>query len=258
MQIFSIVISIIIVLLIIAAIITVIKYPKQILIDAPAGFMKIRVEGFLSTITFLTIPIWLPIWFLDNQFKWGIFKLKFFKLFYEFNAGKPDADEKPDIEYPAKEKLAVDFDHYTKFFISSLQDSKKIVKSLQDNLSNIDKRLKEHQVYKMGALTVIQTSELDLYDFNLLIQCLDNDFKRSKNFGYAKNSETSFFGISDPRTLNNIIGQTSLGNNFAYNLVNEQGEYLAINNQIELHSKYTTEFFDELIRKIPAGNKCYE
>ena len=255
MQTFSTIIGTIILILVIALIITLIRYPKQILVDAPAAFMKISVERFLSSIVFLTIPLWLPIWFLDNQFKWGIFNLKFFRFFYEFNASEPDSDEQPDIEYPVKEKLEIDFEHYTKFFISSLQDSRRIVKSLQDNLSNINKKLNEHYVFKIGGLTVIRTSELDLYDFNLLIQCLDNDFKRSKNFGFAMNTGTSFFGITDSRTLNNIIGQTSTGNNYAFSLVNGQGEYLAINNQIELNSKYTTEFFDELIRKIPAGNK---
>ena len=256
MQIFSIVISIIIILLIIAAIITIIKYPKQILIDAPAGFMKISVERFLSTITFVTFPIWLPIWLLDNYFKWGIFELKFFKFFYEFDADEPNEDEQPDIEYPVREKMEIDFEQHAKYFISSLQDSKRIVKSLEENLNNIDKNLKDHQVFKIGGLTVVRTSELNLYDFNLLIQCLDNDFRRSKNFGFAKNSKTSFFGITDKRTLNNIVGQTSTGNNYAFSLVNGQENYLGINNDIDLNSKYTTDFFDELTGKIPAGNKC--
>jgi len=254
MQTFSTIIGTIIILLVIALIITVIKYPKQILIEAPAGFMKISVERFLSYITFITAPIWLPVWFLDNQFKWGIFNLKFFKFFYKFSANEPDSDEQPDIEYPVKEKLEIDFKHYSKFFISSLQDSKKVVRSLQANLSNVGKMLNEHHVFKIEGLTIIQTSKMDLYDFNLLIQCLDNDFKRSKNFGYAKNTETSFFGITDTKTLNNIIGQTSTGDNFAFSLVNGQGEYLAVNNQIEVNSKYSTEFFDELIGRIPAGN----
>lgn len=254
MQTFSIIISTIIILLIIAAIITLIKYPKQILIDAPAGFMKISVERFLSTITFITIPIWLPIWFLDNQFKWGVFELKFFKFFYEFDTSEPNEDEQPDIEYPVKEKLQIDFEQHTKYFISSLQDSKRIVSSLEDNLANIDKSLKDPQVFKIGGLTVVRTSKLNLYDFNLLIQCLDNDFKRSKNFGFAKNSKISFFGITDKKTLNNIVGQTSTGNNYAYSLVNGQENYLGINNEIDLSSKYTTDFFDELTGKIPAGN----
>jgi len=255
METFSIIISTIFVLLIIAAIITLIKYPKQILIDAPAGFMKISIERFLSTIAFVTIPIWFPIWFLDNQFKWGIFELKFFKFFYEFDTSEPNENEQPDIEYPISEKLEIDFEQHTKYFISSLQDSKRIVRSLEDNLANIDKILKEPQVFKIGGLTVVRTLELDLYDFNLLIQCLDNDFKRSKNFGYTKNSKISFFGITDKGTLNNIVGQTSTGNNYSYSLVNGQENYLGINNEIDLRSKYTTDFFDELTEKIPAGNK---
>lgn len=242
MQTFSIIISTIIILLIIAAIFTLIKYPKQILIDAPAGFMKISVERFLSTIAFVTIPIWLPLWFLDSQFKWGIFELKFFKFFYEFDTSEPNEDEQTDIEYPVKEKLQIDFEQHKKYFISSLQDSKRIVSSLEDNLANIDKSLKDPQVFKIGGLTVVRTSELNLYDFNMLIQCLDNDFKRSKNFGFAKNSKTSFFGITDKKTLNNIVGQTSNGNKYAYSLVNGQENYLGINNEIDLSSKYTTDF----------------
>lgn len=254
MQTFSIIISTIIILLIIAAIITIIKYPKQILIDAPAGFMKISVERFLSTIAFITIPIWLPLWLLENQFKWGIFEFKFFKFFYEFDTSEPNEDERPDIQYPVKEKLQIDFEQHTKYFISSFQDSKRIVSSLEDTLANIDKTLKDPQVFKIGGLTVVRTSELNLYDFHLLIQCLDNDFKKSKNFGFAKNSKASFFGITDKRTLNNIVGQTSTGNNYAYSLVSGQENYLGINNEIDLCSKYSTDFFDELAGKIPAGN----
>lgn len=258
MEIFSIIIGIIIIFLIVFAIIMVFKYPKQIFIDAPAGFLKISAERCLASIAFITVPIWLPIWFLDNHFKWGIFKLKFFKLFYQFDSDISGTKNIPDKEYPIAKEIQIGFEHFSKYLISSHPDSDRLVKSLEVNLRNTDKNLGEHEVFRIGGLTIVLITKLELYDFNLLIQCLDNDFRKSKNFGFATNTELSFFGITDKTTLNNIIGRTSNGDSYAFNLVNGQKDALALSKKISLNSKLSTTFFCELIEKVQAGNISYK
>mgnify|MGYP000563161053 CR=1 FL=1 len=245
METFSTIIGAIIIILIIAAFITLVKFPKQILIDAPAGFLKFEVERLISLMTIITLPFWLPVLILDRLSKFGLFHHKFFKFFYKYP--KTDKRELPEVEYDIEGKIPVEFDKFDSYFISTLKDSKRVLKSIESNLANVDKESPEIKVNFKSGHSIVKVTGISLYDFHLLIQCLDNDFKRSKNVGFAYSEGISFMGVSDHKTLNNIIGHTSYKSKYAFNLVNGQKDYLCLNQSIQIESKYDLAFLNDLI-----------
>jgi hypothetical protein len=244
MELFSIIVSSIIVILLIVLLITIIKYPKDILIDLPAGILKIGTQQFLFYLKLFTLPVWLPVWIVDNYYKLGIFNHPVFKF---FNSNS-DIDDIPDIEYKCIEKLKLDFINFSKYFISSMNDKNELLSSLYEGLESIGKKELEFNILQVGKMLIAQNDKITLYDFHYLIQWLDTENNRFRNFGFAKNSNFSFFAHTDKLTLNNVIGKTSDKKIFAFNLVNGQEDYLAISKEIYFNSKINTEFFDELIK----------
>ena len=252
MEIFSIIVSTIFILLLIALVVTIVKYPRDIFIELPSGILKIGKEQFLFYTSIITLPVWLPILLLDNHFKWGISNHKFFSLFNHKKVNIKDTDEIQDIEYAEIKRVDIQFSNFSKYFISTINNSKELVNCLKEGLESIGKQPAFFECKNSSGLKIVKADDLELYEFQYLIQWLDNELKNTKNYGFALNTHFSFFGIADSNTLNNIIGKTSRGEVFAFNLVNGQEDYLSQIDKLNFKSKYTTKFFEELIQK--AGN----
>lgn len=237
------------ILLLAALVATIIKYPRDIFIELPAGILKIGAEQFLFYISIITIPVWGPLFLLDNKFKWGIFNHKFFSLFIQKKENIKDSEELPDVEYTEIQRLDIQFSLYSKYFISTADDCKELVNYLNEGLESIGKQTISFECRNSGDLKLAKTDKLELYEFQYLTQWLDNELRNTRNYGFAVTSHFSFFCLADKKTLNNIIGKTSTGNVFAFNLVNGQKDYLSYIDKVNFKSKLSAKFFGELVEK---------
>lgn len=104
------------------------------------------------------------------------------------------------------------------------------------------------ELVKHESLHILQITGIDLYGFHFLVQWMQEEFKGSKNFGFAKHGNFSFFCTCDKKTLNNLIGKTPDREQYSFSLTNPQNEHLAINNSIDFRKRYTTNFFNQLIK----------
>lgn len=246
MNTFARIIEILFVLLILAGIVTIIKYPKDILVRLPLGILKIFGDRLIGYIKILTLPVWGPVYLLDNHFNWGIISSKE-KL-------KRKNVELPDIQYDTKSKLEVDFDRFDKYLITSAKNGFKIREAIAEGLRTINGKHDSLELLKSNEFYVARISGIDLYSFHYLVQWMQNEIKSSRNFGFAQTEGFSFFCTCDKDTLNNMLGKTSARDIYSFSLSSTQGEYLSINNSIGFRAKYTTNFFNQLLKKIPAGN----
>jgi hypothetical protein len=259
MQTFSTIIGAIIVLLVLAAIITIFKYPKDILIKAPIAVLKSITLSVLWYVRLIISPVWVPFWVLDKIFKWGIFEYRFFKIFSGEFFEEPDEDEQPDIEYPATQRRKIAFHSFTKFLITSEKNADILLKVLVDGLESIGGENKNFRRSSFKNFCVAQNDSLDLYQFHYLIHWMDNEMK-GKNYGFAQRNDFSFFGMVDASTLNNVIGKTSQEEIFAFNLTGVNSDNLCINPEIPIKTKFTTRFFDRLIlqTKSPENSNNFQ
>ena len=244
METFTTIIEILFVLLILAGIYTVFKYPKEILINLPLGLLKStghRIYRFFAIITF---PVWIPIYFLDRHYKWGVFK--FFSRIDAFEPFK-DEDEIPDIEYDVEKEMYIDFQRFDKYIITSANNPD-LEKIAVEGLHSIHADINSIKLSKHQSLTIVQIEEIDLYSFHYLVQWIQNEFKTTKVFGFAKSADFSFFCTCDQKTLNNLIGETSDREIYSYSMTNPEEKHIGINNSIEFKKRYTTNFFNKLMK----------
>jgi hypothetical protein len=250
----SFVVSAIIILLLIVLVVTIFKYPRDFFVVIPSGILKIGQEKFLFYVSIVTIPVWVPLYFLDNHFKWGIFNHRFFTLFNQKRISAEETDVQSDMEYPEIKRIEVQFSHFSTYFISTIKEDKKLIDCLEEGLESLEKGSVDFECLHSGELTVVKASKLELYEFHYLIQWLDNELVNSKNFGFALDSKLSFFGMDDKKTLNNIIGKTSTGDSFAYSLLSAHEDYLSCIDERHVTTGFSTKFFEELVKKAgPSG-----
>jgi hypothetical protein len=244
METFTTIIEILFVLLILAGIYTIFKYPKDILINLPLGLLKAAGGRIYRMIAIVTLPVWLPIYFLDKHYKWGVFSI-FSKIdaFVRFQ----DNDEVPDIEYDVKKELHIDFQRFDKYIITSANDPE-LEKIAVEGLLIIHADFDSVKLSKCQRLNIMKFEGIDLYSFHYLVQWIQNEFNTSKTFGFAQSSDFSFFCTCDKKTLNNLIGETSDRETYSYSMTNPEESHLGINNSIEFKKRYTTNFFDKLIK----------
>ncbi|WP_460546378.1 hypothetical protein, partial [Echinicola sediminis] len=183
---------------------------------------------------------------------WGIFNHKFFSLFNQKKEDIQDSKEYPDVVYTEIQRFDIQFSNFSKYFISTTNDCNVLINCLKEGLESIGKQTAIMEFQNSSNLRIAKADDLELYEFQYLIQWMDNELRNTKNYGFALNSHFSFFGMSDKKTLNNIIGKTSSGEVFAFNLVNGQRDYLSHIEKMNFKSKYGTKFFLELIKN--AGN----
>ena len=246
MELISLVTGTIFILAIAAVIVTMIKFPKDVFVNLPLGFLKLSAERFLITIVIATSPIWFPIFLIDTWFKWRIFDHPIFNIFKDKEDEGLNHFDLPDSSYKADRKLAIETSLYEWYFLSP-KDGELISQSLKDGIDSLNKAPKSYTHLRIGRLHLIQVSEIKLYDFFYLIQWLQTEFPSLGIYGFAKSSSFSFFGQNDPKTLNNIIGRTSNQDLYSYNLTEGESEVLKLNSKLKYNSKFDTFFFNELL-----------
>jgi len=160
----------------------------------------------------------------------------------------------PDKEYDSINTVNIQFLEYKKYFISSTNELHQFENCLNEGLESIGKKRQDFNIQKVAKLFLAENENLDLYDFNYLIQWMSNELENSRNYGFAYNSKYSFFGISDKKTLNNIVGKTSEGEAFAFNLVNGQKDTISLIEKSNFKSRYSTKFFNRLVKA--AFSRC--
>ena len=244
METYTTIIEVLFVLLILALIYTVFKYPRDIFITLPVGILKGTGKRFYWTFVLITIPIWVPLYFIDRHFKWGMFK-----SIAKLDKALEDNDT-ADIEYDVERELSINFQLFDKYIITTASNGIEAKRAVVEGLETITASFDSIELSKHESLHIIRITGIDLYSFHFLVQWMQEEFKSSKNFGFAKNGDFSFFCTCDKKTLNNLIGETSNKEVYAYSLTEPQDEYLPINNSIKFRKRYTTRFFNQIIKNI--------
>ncbi|WP_305983607.1 hypothetical protein [Roseivirga thermotolerans] len=237
----------VIVLLLLWAIIIVIRNPKEILVKFPLFVFRAKADQFLRLIEIITLPLWLPIYLLDNKFKWGIFELKFFKFFNQYDL--TSKSDKPDISYKQKVKIDINPDKFRWFYVSSVDDTQAIMESIKSSLKDLTNKDFKCTKRATSNFSIVQVHNLTLYEYHYIIQALDNDFKKSINVGFALSPKISFFSISDTSTLNNIIGKTSKDESYSFNLVDGQENHLSLNKEIKIAENHSFKTYENVVKK---------
>lgn len=244
MEIFTTIIEILFVLLILAGIYTIFKYPKDILVTLPLELLKSIGHRIYQFIAIITFPIWIPMYFLDKHYKWGIFS--FFSKIDAFGTFQDD-DEIPDIEYDVERELHIDFQRFDKYIITSANDLE-LEKVAVEGLHSVHADFDSVKLTNHKNLNINKVKGIDLYSFHYLVQWIQNKFNTSKTFWFAQSTDFSFFCTCDKKTLNNLIGETSDREIYSYSMTNPEERHLGINNSIEFKKRYTTNFFNNLIK----------
>lgn len=247
MNTFMLIVEVVIVLLLLWAIIIIVKNPKEIFIGIPVFIFHRVVEKILTLIKLITSPIWLPIYLLDSVYNWRIFELKFFKFFGRYD--NIVENNKPDTSYKQHDEKRIDSEKFSWYFISSFDNSKAIIESIKQNLNNITEEDFKCTDKTIRGFSIVQVHDLSLYQYHYTIQALDNDFEKFTNVGFAQSPKISFFSISDISTLNNIIGETSKGERYSFNLVDGQENHLSINKDIKIPRSHSYKTYYDVIKK---------
>lgn len=253
MKYFETFVEVLIVLLGIGLVIAIFKFPRDVFIRMPLGILSIISERTLWVIKVVFSPVWIPLWFLDQKFKWGIFEHRLFRIFDDPYYTNEISEEKPEREYESTKKLEVNLEQAKIYLISNNQNTVSVKRAIIDGLETAGKNYESIIDSSSSKYTLILISGIALYDFHFLIQWLDNEFSLCTNFGYISTPEISFFGLTDRKTLNNVIGKTSEGEAYSFNLVSGQIDYLGINNKIRPNKNLTIDFFETLV-DVSAGN----
>ena len=219
----------------ISLVVAVIYYAKDVFIKTPLLILDVFLERVLFAISILTLPIWLPLFFLSNKYNWGLEQHAIVKFFTKSNRLGGD-DGANDFEYDSEDLLKIDDTKTDYYLFSSNMDSQKIEEAIHSGISlNPTSTSSCFQVpSKSKKRTVFKLNNTTLYDFHFLIQWLDEEFKRSKNYGVAATQSFGFYSYQDSKSLNNLLGKTDDGSKFSYSLTGDNPDALSINSKLDI------------------------
>lgn len=222
MEIFSLIVEILIIGLLILAVVTIVKYPMDII----RGFLNfIRPRAYRpSTIIFL--PIWLIAWTLNK-----VFKLKIIEpIDSEF-------EDQSEESYKSTKELKFDFEGGNKFLITNAEIGK-TEDAIKDFLgfSNANITFDDFSVERISVTVVKCPDNIPFYDFNLLVQYSNNELSSTESYGVFRSDRLSFYCYQDPITTHNIIGKTSSDLKFSIYTLDDLNKkvWLRLNQQINV------------------------
>ena len=231
----EIVVSVLFILGGIALVITIVKYPKDIAKGIFIGIPRLFLSRIWDFIVIIAIPIWLPLSFLDSYYDWG--------LFDKFRNRTGSDDE----EYEGTAKK-ISFGEYRKYILTTEKDTQIIEKNLieaSETISELD--ISDYKIEGRDDFTIIEVPASGFYGFNFLVQWFDSELRKKDVFGYASDSNGSFFLYQDKRTTNSLIGKTNQGKSFSVSMYDDldKTSSLNMNDRIKIDKKVTTEFLKE-------------
>ena len=227
--------EIVLILLGVVLIVAVIYYAKDIFIKTPLQVLDVFLDRVFATIIILTLPIWLPLLYLSDKYKWGLEKLAIVEFFSKSNRFGIDKDDN-DFEYESEDLIEIDDTSTEYYLFSSNKDSRKVEETILKGISlNPTSTLTcNHVDSKPSNRTVFKLNNATLYDFHFLIQWLDEELKRSKNYGIAATKKFGFYSYQDSKSLNNLLGKTDDGKKFSYSLTGNNPNALSINSKLDI------------------------
>jgi hypothetical protein len=217
METFSLIIEIIIVGLLIVLVITIFKYPMDII----RGFLILIEPDWFRPITWIFSPIWLIAYGLNKKFNLKII---------DSESNRENLSEEP---YPSHKNLKVDFKIGVKaLYVNS--DESKIIEHLKEFLEFAEKDYHINE-FKFNKDKLVECpSDISFYDFNILTQHFCNEFKNAK--GLFKSDKFGYYLYQDSKTTHNLIGKTTFNQKFSIYTLDDLDNkiYLKLNNEIKV------------------------
>jgi hypothetical protein len=235
------------VLLAVAALVTVVKYPKEILVELPREIFYVVVVKPIKSILF--IPVWVigtPILYFGTKYKWKstptIKKLLDFAILED--------DDRP---YPSRKNLKVDFRSGEKyiFVISSNKDVKALVISFNDVFSNPYPADDFKIDLKDGQAMISFSNNIGFYDFHLMVQHINDELGEKSSFGIYRSAKLQYFIFKDKDTLNNLIGFTSDKRFFSIHMLDDldEDQHLRLNQKLNIDTEWVERWVGAIARK---------
>jgi hypothetical protein len=219
LEILSLISEIVFVGLLIAAVVTIIKYPKDII----RGFFGLFRPELWRIGSWMFIPIWLLGRLIEVLTKFEIYD--------------HDGQDQSEERYKSTKNLKFDFQSGIKY-ISINAESEKAKEILKDFLSFSYANISfEDFAFENTSPTLIKCpNNIPFYDYNLLVQHSNNEIGNEPSCGLFKSDEVSFYCYQDPATVHNIIGQTDKGQKFSVFTLDDLNKkhHIRLNNQIKV------------------------
>lgn len=225
----------------------VIKYPKDVFVTIPLGILS----AIARKLAFFLYPLWLIIKFIDRGLKFNFLD----KYSWNITTGSHDSEDN-DYEYDSQGQLNFNFGSADKFILTTNLNIEQIRKLIQEGIVPTEQPIK-YDVQKVSRMTTIQFTNIDLYNFCLLIQHLDNELTSNKVIGTAFDDDIYFLCWQDTNTLNNIVGFTNTKEKIHYSMYRAD-EYLSTNNRIMLTMDKIPRTFKSWIEMRTVYNSSYK
>jgi hypothetical protein len=219
LEIFSLLIGSLIVLLIIALVITIIRYPKDII----RGFLGLIEPDIINPSTWLFLPIWLLVYGLDKLFKRNLLET---------------SNQNSEAAYPADEYLTFDFREGRKaiFAKGGIDNLKSILLDFFE-ISEFNYSIEDFKIDASKKGLIECPLNISFMDFNILIQFFNQELK-GRSYGLFQSPSLTYYSLQDSKTMHNIIGATLDGRKFSVFTLDELNKkvQLRLNKKIKLNS----------------------
>ncbi len=201
MDTFSLIVEILIILLVIALLVTLIRYPKEIILGIIKGVFSFIHPDILRPITWIFLPVWLIGHLISRLFNSDMIE------YHGISGYNPS--EKP---YKNLKKRVVDFDTGEKF-ISCKEEQNQCKNILQGYLEYCENYVfEEFDFNKTGLIKC--PDNISFYDFCILVQHFCNTSKNDV-YGVFISDNLRFYAYQDDKTTHNLIGRTNDNKTFS-------------------------------------------
>ncbi|MCV9385565.1 hypothetical protein [Reichenbachiella ulvae] len=221
METFSLTIEVLVVGLLLAGLMTIVKYPK----DVVRGFFNLFRPEATSIRSWIFFPIWMVGRLIEVTSKFEI---------YDHEEGENFSEE----PYKSNKNLKFDFASGTKYLVTNI-DSAETLKVIKEFIGYSSSNIifEDFSVESKFPAVVKCPDEIRFYDFNLLIQFLSNENKSSYCYGLFKSEELSYYSYQDSATTHNIIGKTNSGQKFSIYTLDDLNKkvHLRLNQSIQIN-----------------------
>ena len=208
------------------ALYTIFKRPKEILFSILRFLASPTGRGWIAQL--ILAPIWIPIYFLDKHYKWGIYNTK------EANV--------LDEPYDYQSTFKLDFSPFRKYILGNGADVEQLKDSITECLSSAPEFDEgDITILAAGESVVIEVNEsLSFFSYGYILQWLTSNLEVDF-IGFSRhdsNDDLSFQIACDKTGMhtNGLTGKTTKGTRFAVNLLDtaEPPTYLLINSRLKL------------------------